>query len=329
MLHNIKDECSHYLQSNLDKECACVVLQTAHVFHLADLQTNALMFILNSGKPCLESNSFLSLSRECLKLVIESDYLACEEEIIYQKMIEWSTNRCQDEGLTVNDNNIRQVLGDFLHFVRFPIMERRYFTENVSKKSLLSSDQIINVYQSFDDKENAEFPTKSRNVKYWVCLRCKTGNSGESTDDFLDFTVSHACIMLGIKVFGSTTYSGKHDISLTILKSSVVLTSKKTVLYSKKGQEMYPVMFDKPLNLENDTNYTIQLNMKGHKTFTGESYRSSVSMLESDGCGPHVTFFDYSHYSRKSSTSEDRGQIPGIIIQLQNNDIFMRNRLYY
>jgi len=131
MLHNIKDECSHYLQSSLDEECACVVLQTAHDLHLADLQTNALKFILNSGKPCLESKSFLSLSPECLRLVIESDYLVCKEEIIYQKIIEWSTNRCQDQGLTVNDKNIRQVLGDFMYLVRFPIMERKYFTENV------------------------------------------------------------------------------------------------------------------------------------------------------------------------------------------------------
>jgi hypothetical protein len=58
--------------------------------------------------------------------------------------------------------------------------------------------------------------------------------------------------MLGINVFGSRSYSGKHDISLTILKSSDVLRSIKTVLYSEKGQEIYPVMFDKPLPNEKE-----------------------------------------------------------------------------
>jgi hypothetical protein len=70
MLHNIKDKCSHYLQASVDEERVCVVLQTAHDFHLDDLRTNALKFILNIGEPCLESKSFLSLSPECLRLVI-------------------------------------------------------------------------------------------------------------------------------------------------------------------------------------------------------------------------------------------------------------------
>ena len=54
MLHNIKGECGHYLQSNVDEESACVVLQTSNEFNIEDLKTNALNFILSSGEPCLE-----------------------------------------------------------------------------------------------------------------------------------------------------------------------------------------------------------------------------------------------------------------------------------
>ena len=201
MLHNIKDECSHYLQSSLDEECACFVLQTAHDLHLNDLQTKALQFILINGEPCLESKSFLSLSPDCLRLVIESNDLTCKEENIYQKIIKWSTNMCQDQRLTVNDENIRQVLGDLRYLVRFPIMERTYFTENVSKKSLLNSDEIINIYQSLDDKAIAVFPTRSRKVKYVVCHRCDTANSDVWISHCLDFTTNLDCIMLGINVF--------------------------------------------------------------------------------------------------------------------------------
>jgi hypothetical protein len=49
MLHNIKDKCSHYLQTSVDEERVCAVLQTAHDFHIDDLRTNALKFILNIG----------------------------------------------------------------------------------------------------------------------------------------------------------------------------------------------------------------------------------------------------------------------------------------
>ena len=313
MLHNIKDKCSHYLQSNVDEERACVFLQTAHNLHMDDLQTNALKFILNSGEPCLESTSFLSLSPECLRLVIESDDLMCKEEIIYQKIIEWSTNRCQDQNLPVNDENIRQVLGDLLYLVRFPIMERKYFTEKVSKKSLLSYQEIINIYQSFDDEEIAVFPRKRRTIEPMVCLRCDTDNSGLWTHggstDCLDFTTNLDCIIVGIKVFGSNTYSGEHDISFNILKSSEVLRSIETVLYSEKGQEMYPVMFEKPLDVKKNTRYTLELNMKGPEAFSGESYKMIASLNELS-----VTFLR-SLLPSPNQTDATQGQIPGIIVQ--------------
>jgi len=315
MLHVIKDKCSHYLQSSLDEERACLVLQTAHDFNLDDLKTNALKFILSSGEPCLESKSFLSLSPECLRLVIESDDLMCKEEIIYQKIIEWSTNRCHDQNLTVNDENIRQVLGDLLYLVRFPIMERKYFTEKVSKKSLLSYEEIINVYQSLDDEEITVFPTKRRKIEQVVCRRCDTSHKNamgwqqNGANDCLYFTIDIDCIILGVNVFGSMTYSGKHDVSLNILKSSEVLRSIKTVLYSKQGQEMYPVMFDKPLLVKKNTIHQIQLNMKGPNTFTGESYKRIVSLNELS-----VTFSGSLSQSA-ISTNANQGQIPGIIIQ--------------
>jgi hypothetical protein len=53
-------------------------------------------------------------------------------------------------------------------------MARKYFTENVSKKSFLSYEEIINVYQSLDDEELALFPTKRRKIEHLVCRRCVT-----------------------------------------------------------------------------------------------------------------------------------------------------------
>ena len=94
-----------------------------------------------------------------------------------------------------------------------------------------------------------------------VCLRCDTSYSGfwndDGGNDCLDFTTNLDCIMLVINVFGSSTCSGKHDINLTILNSSDVLRSIETVLYSEEGQEIYPVMFEKPLLVKNNNIFKI------------------------------------------------------------------------
>jgi hypothetical protein len=313
----MKKECIHNLESSVPKGSACLVLQSALDLHLDDLQVKVLKFILNNGEYCLVSQSFLSLSPECLRLVIQSDDLKCKEEIIYQQIIEWSKNRCRNQNLPVNDENTRQVLGDLLYLVRFPIMERKYFTEKVSKKSLLSSDEIVKVYQSLDDEKISVFPTKLRNIEHMehmVCLRCDTNNSGQwipdQFGDYLDFTTNLDCIMLGINAFGSYTYSGKHDIHLVIAKSnfSNVLRSINTVICSEKGQEIYPVMFGSPLLVEKNTRYKIFLKVNGPNTLTGKSYKEIVALNEL-----FVTFLRSSNPSSK--TNEIQGQIPGIIIQ--------------
>ena len=110
-------------------------------------------------------------------------------------------------------------------------------------------------------------------------------------------------------MFGSNTYSRKHDISLTVLNSSDVLRSIETVLYSEEGQEIYPVMFGKPLHVKKNTRYTIQLSMKGPNAFTGNSYKAIVSLNELS-----ITFLN-SLLPSPNGTSEIHGQIPGIIIQ--------------
>ena len=159
------------------------------------------------------------------------------------------------------------------------------------------------------------FRTKLRNIEHMehmVCLRCDTNNSGKwiygELGDYLDFTTNLDCIILGINVFGSYTYSGTHRISLTISKSSEVLRSINTCLYSKKGKEIYPVMFGRPLLVKKNTRYAIQLNMKGPHVFTGKSYKEIAALNEL-----FVTFLRHSFPFNQ--TSEIQGQIPGIIIQ--------------
>jgi hypothetical protein len=38
----------------------------------------------------------------------------------------------KEQHVTANDEQLRKVLGDLIYFIRFPIMERKYFTHEVS-----------------------------------------------------------------------------------------------------------------------------------------------------------------------------------------------------
>ncbi|CAG2218772.1 BTBD3_6 [Mytilus edulis] len=110
MLPTLKDKCNEFLTSSLNKDHACVVFQTAHDFHMKDLETDALNYIFKKGRACFESDDLLHLSSDCLKLIVESDKLYCDETTIYQRMVQWSKLRCEEQSMSMTDENQYNVL---------------------------------------------------------------------------------------------------------------------------------------------------------------------------------------------------------------------------
>jgi hypothetical protein len=253
MLDGIKIECKKVLTANINDDNTCMVLQTAHNFHLEDLQKDALQYIFSHGKSCLESTSFVGLSSGYAKLIIESENLVCTEEIIYQKMIQWAQQQCRKEQhvtgndeqhvtandeqhvtgndeqhvtgndeqhmtdikeqhMTANDEQLRKVLGDLIYLIRFPIMECKYFTNEVSKQNVLTAEQKVEIFQSFHDKPICTFPANMRlSMSMLEVCRFETYLDKSNTwthdgpDDCLDFTANFDCYIYGIIVFGSKT----------------------------------------------------------------------------------------------------------------------------
>lgn len=315
MLQAVKDECSRFLSSLLDHEHACVVLQTANDFNLIDLKEKALQYIHKQGRVCMMSDSLSFLSSDCLKLVIESDNLKCKEDFVFQQVVRWAQDKCEEKDLSLSDDNIRAMLGDLIYHIRFPIMERRYFTKQVSTRRILLPDEIIRVYQSFDGIIIDDFSTKLRlpnPVKFYRCI-VNDGPMSWTQDgsvDSIEFTADFDGLLLGIIVFGAKDYNGHHAITVKIIQFFTVMTSTTTTLTSKEGQEMYDIMFIEPIKFTKNVRYTIQLTMKGPKTFTGKNY---MTQIIEDDLSVAFTF----GVSSLNGTNETSGQIPGIIVGRQ------------
>jgi hypothetical protein len=339
MLDVIKIECKKFLTTHINDDNACMVLQSAHNFELADLQNDALQFIFLHGKSCLESTSFFGLSSGCVKLIIESEKLICKEEIVYQKIIQWAEQQCskeqnvtankqqhvtcndeqhvpanEEQHVTANDKQLWKVLGDLIYLIRFPIMEPKYFTNEVSTKNVLTADEKIEIFQSFHDKPIDTFPSIVRfsnsKQEVWRCLADVESGSWNhhGKDDCLNFTTSCDCYIYGIIVFGSQQCSGQHDVNINILNDSTPLGSTSTKLNSVPGKISYPIDLTEPLRILKNITYTIQLNIKGNTCFSGTDYQTVVR-IDDDAC---VTFTDSA--SSTNGTNSTDGQIPGIIL---------------
>ena len=220
----------------------------------------------------------------------------------------------EEQHVTSNGEQLRKVLGDLIYLIRFPIMERKYFTNEVSTKNVLTLVEKVEIFQSFHDKPIDTFPSIVRfsnsKQEVWRCLAdVKSGSwNHHGKDDCLNFTTSCDCYIYGIIVFGSQQCSGQHDVNINILNDSTPLGSTSTKLNSVPGKISYPIDLTEPLRILKNITYTIQLNIKGNTCFCGTGYKTVVR-IDDDA---RVTFTDSS--SSPNETNSTRGQIPGIIL---------------
>ncbi|CAC5411604.1 BTBD3_6 [Mytilus coruscus] len=169
MLQTLKDKCSDFLTSSVNGDHACVVFQTAHDFHMKDLEEEALNFIYKNGSASLESDDFLHLSSDCLKLILRSDQLICDETTIYQRMVQWAKLQCEEQSMPTTDENVRKSLGDLLYLIRFPLMTPKYFTDEVSSQKILTFEEKVGVYEDFNGKQTDIFiSTNRRNLHVFM-----------------------------------------------------------------------------------------------------------------------------------------------------------------
>ena len=180
---------------------------------------------------------------------------------------------------------------------------------------MLTLEEKVEIFQSFDGKVIDTFQTNVRRfnskLTVWRCesdLNKSNWWNLNGADDCLDFTTNFDCYIYGIIVFGSSKYSGQHDVNINILNGSAVLDSTSTTLNSVEGKQHYPINLAKRLRILTNITYTIQLNMKGNSCFCGTGYKTVVK-IDNDA---RVTFTNSS--SSSNGTNSTRGQIPGIIL---------------
>ncbi|XP_063438762.1 BTB/POZ domain-containing protein 2-like isoform X2 [Mytilus trossulus] len=159
MLASVKIECETVLKKTAKSEHATKALQTGYQYHLLALQTDSLDYIEMNTKACLLSEHAISLSKDCLELILKSDYLDCTETDICQFVLKWGKHQCKLANLEPSGGNMREALGKILYLIRFPNVEMNFFSEAVAKSCLLTSDEIISIYQSHFGVTSKAFPS--------------------------------------------------------------------------------------------------------------------------------------------------------------------------
>ena len=214
-----------------------------------------------------------------------------------------------EKHLSITDKNIRQELGNLIHLIRFPLIKPEYFTDNLSYSTILTSDEKLNIYRSFHTKKSDLFPIKSRGNYVGISTEFRRGNVNNApvgyiaNSDGIDFRTNFGGVLSAITIYGSMYYSRKHNVELNILNDSVILGTTEMTLCSTAGQELYRIPLANPVEVEQNSRYSIKLKITGSFVVCGKDFATSV------------TIDDLSIRFLESNLPDVTGKIQGLVFE--------------
>ncbi|XP_069102826.1 BTB/POZ domain-containing protein 3-like isoform X2 [Argopecten irradians] len=163
--------CQEFLQRSLSPENACFLMEESHVYTEDQLMAACLQVIAKHPQAVLQSNTFVDLCPACLIGITKSDELAVDECLLYRSIIKWANKKCIRLDLKNTGNNKREVLGDILFTIRFPIMDQTFFLDQVCVDGVLTNDEVVDILMFIRKKKkdvSTSFSTKRRRMVYRV-----------------------------------------------------------------------------------------------------------------------------------------------------------------
>ncbi|CAC5375769.1 BTBD3_6 [Mytilus coruscus] len=327
MLAAVKRECETVLKQTAQSEHATKALQTGYQHNLLDLQRESLDYIEINTKECLLSEYALSLSRDCLGLILNSDYLNCTETDICHFIIKWGKHQCKLANLEPSGGNIRDVLGNNLYMIRFQDVDMKLFSKKIAVSGLLTNDETVSIYQSHFGEVSKIF---SNIPRYPVTQReTYTVNRYEQISQPMATTGIQSIIFLsdndiwlkGVHIFlpyveqsygygySTGTVSNNINLSIQILNDSneEKIRHDQRMTYGQNYDKVLEVNFSKPVHINSRRDYTIQMNGMFYQTYYGINCQEFVTEPQS---GVTLQFKDSSVGDNETNIST--GQFAGL-----------------
>jgi len=101
-----------------------------------------LKFIEENTEEIIKQESFLKLSKERLRDLLQSDKLSAEEGLLFDAVLKWADAKSEKHKVDKKD-----LLKDIKKLIRFPLMDVTKVASSVSSSGLLTQDELLSVFQ--------------------------------------------------------------------------------------------------------------------------------------------------------------------------------------
>ena len=311
----------NFIEASLNHDNALTVLCHARYLGKEDLQERCWDMIDTYTSQILESEAFLELDIETLSLLVQRNTISVKEIQMFKAVNGWSENECRRRSLEVSTENKRALVSKAIKYIRFPLMSPLEFADEVARSGLLSYEETTNVFLYFFSSHEtklhfSKIPRSPRETLIKKTLRCSRFKSCCGNDWFCDtrkcdaikFMIDKPIYIKGIAVYGASKMEGEYTTSIELLKQNKVVSERKMSFSSYTSSTLHDILFERPIFIEKNEVYTINLLLQGPSSLSG---RDGFSVVETEGI--KFTFIDH---TSPNGTSVTAGQIPEIIFHL-------------
>ncbi|KAL5016240.1 hypothetical protein ScPMuIL_005829 [Solemya velum] len=312
-IQGLIDVCIRCLESTMNANNVCSILEQAYFFDELELKRKCLEFIFHQPKDVIMSSAFNDLTPPCLMEVVRSDELDAKEESIFEAVLRWADNECIQQEVDVNSRNRRSVLGRLLYFIRFPLMEPKYFREKVCDLDLLTSDEKSAVIQWHSNRNRSSylFSSNARSLGENIIFHWRYGPVSTITSEStaISFSASTDVLIDGVVMYSSSYEEDVYDVTLSVhAPDNKQVSSVTKKLDIKKQTPSYEVTFVAASKLTKRLNYTIIVKVQRSGSYYGASGRSTLAW---HGVKPTVI----NPGGGSSKTAAEKEQIPGLLVR--------------
>ena len=316
LLDGLLKECVQMMQKSIEVETVCSILQQSVKFAENALRDECLQFIAITSRSVFASEGFLCLTHDVLSTVLDMATMSCSERTVFESCVKWARHQLRESGNdNPSDGEIRHILGDVLYLIRFPTMTAKEFAELAASSEVLTSEEKndVFIYKATNKKlESLKFGTNRRQrfaetiLERLMVTRSSLRNC--RMVDAIDFQTTVLTAFIGVGLYGGEKGSA-HGVTVQVLQDDKVLARTARRIVSVGDKTPIRVELEKPVLIRSNVRYTLQVMMKGAKTWWGDK---GAATYDFDGCG-NVSFYESAFGANENGSYVYYGQIPQLM----------------
>jgi BTB/POZ domain-containing protein 3/6 len=231
IIPSLNKKCVNFLLENLNPENALDVSEQAARFDEKKLEKRCWKVIEYKTGNVVASDSFNNISQTTLAKLLKRDILKIAEVELFQAVLKWIDFQCSRKNLEPTGDNRRSIIGEAIYDFRFFDMSQKDFVEHVSKSGLLTSDELVPIYEEFLGINSPALKLKKlpnrkqagivRYSRFLAVQGTKLVGYGDwlcgSIPDRLRFSVNKEVSLLGVRLFGDQNES-KYQVTFEVKK---------------------------------------------------------------------------------------------------------------